>query len=180
MKIYLTSLFLLVLSFLGTSVAMAQGEDLGELAKPVLDAIMGGQYALGAALGLVLAVALLRRYGSDRWPVLDSSAAGSILVLVGGFGAASATSITAGEALSWALAYSALKVALFAAGGFSILKPLVLALQGKAPSWAKPVLGLVGWVFDKPNKAARAEAVGAAAVEASPGEGSQIAFRDFE
>ena len=96
MKHYLTALIFMTLSFLGTSVAVAQGEELSELARPVLNAIMGGQYALAAALGLVLAVALLRRYGVSKYPWLSSSAAGSILVLLGGFGAALATSLAAG------------------------------------------------------------------------------------
>jgi len=180
MKHHITALVFMALSFLGTSVAVAQGEELSELAKPVLDAIMGGQYALAAALGLVLAVALLRRYGVAKYPWLGTSAAGSLLVLLGGFGAALGTSLAAGGALSAALAYSALKVSLFAAGGFSILKPVIAALQGRAPSWLKPVLGLVGWVFDKPNKILAAEEAGKAAVEANPGEGSQIEFKDFQ
>lgn len=180
MRYYLTAFLFMLLSFVGTSVAFAQSDAIIELAEPVLQAIMGGQYAAAAALALVLAVALLRRYGVKRWPALGSAAAGSILVLVGGFGAALATSLLAGSALSGTLAYSALKVSLLAAGGFSLLKPLIAALQRKAPSWLSPAFRLVSWVFDKPSKIAAAEAAGLAAVEANPGKGANLEFRDFE
>lgn len=180
MKHYLTALIFMLLSFVGTSVAFAQSDTIIELAQPVLQAIMGGQYALAAALALVLAVALLRRYGVGRWPALGTAAAGSILVLVGGFGAALATSLLAGSALSGGLAYSALKLSVLAAGGFSIAKPLLAWLQGKAPAWASPAFKLVSWIFDKPSKVERAEAAGDAAVEANPGEGTGIEFKDFK
>ena len=170
----------MALSFVGTSVAMAQSGELSELAKPLLDAVMSGQYALAAALALVLAVALLRRYGSGRWPSLGSAAAGSLLVLLGGFGAALATSLSAGGALSFALAYSALKVSLYAAGGYSILKPLLSAVRGKSPPWLSRILGMFTWVFDKPNKLVDAHIAGAEAVEADPGKGTGIGFTNFE
>ena len=82
----LVALCFTMLSFFGVSIAMAQQESLSELAKPVLDAVMGGQYAFGAALALVFAVALVRRYGGAQWPLLASKKAAPYLVLVGSFG----------------------------------------------------------------------------------------------
>ena len=180
MRTYITAFIFMTLSFLGTSVAFAQSEELADLAMPLLNAVMSGQYAVAAALALVFAVAVLKRYGVSRWPVLDSPAAGSILVLVGGFGAALATALSAGAAISLSLAYTALKVAVTAAGGYSLAKPLLRLLQDKAPAWAAIPLKLVTWIFEKRGRVEAAEAAGEAAVKANPGAGSEIAFRDFE
>ena len=105
---YLIALFFMVLSFAGTSVALAQTDaELAELAKPVLDAVLGGNYMFGAALALVLGVAMLRRFGGARWPILASKKAAPLLVLAGSFVAALATTLSAGAAVSTAMLWGA-------------------------------------------------------------------------
>jgi hypothetical protein len=161
-------LLFMVLSFVGTSVALAQSnEELFDLAKPVLDALLAGHYMHAAALGLVLGVALVRRFGSKRWPILASRKAAPFLVLIGSFGAAMATSLAAGAAISLSMVWIALKVAVAAAGGYSLLKPLL----SKVP--------FIGRLFDGESRLASAKAAGDAAVKAEPAEGADVAFRDF-
>lgn len=168
----------LILSFVGASLAMAQSDDIVALAKPVLDAVLSGNYVYAAALFLVLGVALVRRYGGSRWPILSSKLAAPFLVLAGAFGAAMATSLGAGAGITLAMTWGALKVAIYAAGGYSLLKPILERLQKHAPMWMDPLFSIVGMVFSSRVKAA--EAAGRAAVKASPSNGIPVEFTDVE
>lgn len=180
MRNLLTTFVLMFLTFAGTSVALAQTDaELIELAKPVLEAIMGGSYMYAAALGLVLFVALVRRFGGSRFPWLASKSAAPFIVLAGSFAAAMATSLSAGAAISGAMAWMAVKVAVAAAGGYSLFKPLLSKLQGMAPGWMSPLFALSDWVFRSRSNAERARAAGDAAVAENPGKGSEIKFDEF-
>ena len=175
----------MVLSFFGVSAAMAQQEGLAELAKPVLDAVLSGSYAYAAALALVLGVALLRRYGGAKWPLLASKKAAPYLVLVGSFGAALATSLSAGAGITLAMTWGALKVAAGAGYGYAVLKPIFMGLQKRAPGWMSPVFDVVGWVFETRTKAAEARIAkaidaGVVAVESNPSAGLPTTFKDVE
>lgn len=163
--------------FLGAfaGVAFAEPEALIDLAKPVLSAILSGQYAYAAALALVLAVAAARRYGGARFPFLRSDAGGASLALVGGIGGALVNSLAAGGGVSLALLWSALLVAVGAAGGYSLIKRLIVTpilepLAARAPAPIRAVLGVILWAF-RSNAAADATAAGNAAVVASPSSG---------
>lgn len=168
-----------VLAFTGTALAAgAVSPDDGsllDLARPVLDAIMSGHYAAGAALALVLAVALARRYGVRYLPWLASDEAGAALVLAGSFGGAMATALLAGAPLSLALAWMSLQVAAGGAGVYVLAKKLLTRplrwLQGKLPAWARPAIDVVLWIFNRPTAGSTATAAGAAAVTTSPGAG---------
>ncbi len=177
---YLTATAFMILSFLFTSVAMAQSEDLIELAGPVLNAVLGGSYAYAAALALVLAVALLRRYGGAKWPILANKKAAPYLVLVASFGAALATSLSAGAAVSGALLWGAFKVAAGAGYGYALAKPLAAWLKSKSPKWLKPAFGLLDWVFTSRDRAEVAKAAGDKAVAESPTKGPSVEFKDIE
>jgi hypothetical protein len=178
---YVSSIAIAVLmgfcSFVGVAFAAdaatpSGGESVLDLARPVLDAIMSGHYAAAAALALVLAVALARRYGSPRLPWLNSDEGGAILVLTGSFGGAMATALLAGAAPTLSLAWMSLQVAAGGAGIYVLAKKLLhrplLWLQDKAPSWLKPILSLVLWIFERPSTAEKAAKAGDAAVEANP------------
>lgn len=176
----LLSLLVLLLMF-GVAAAgvgaVAPDESLIALAKPVIDALLSGNPGLAAALALVLAAAVARRYGSKRFPFLATDAGGALLVLVGSFGGAAATALTGGAAVSLGLAWKALLVAFAASGGYATVKrllvtPLLRPLYEKAPAWLKPVLALVLWVFDQPDPVSKAEAAGNAAVAAKPPTGA--------
>lgn len=145
-----------------------------DLARPVLDAVLGGHWFLAAALALVLTVGLASKYGAKRFPVLATGPGKALLVLVGAFGGALATAATAATAPSLALMWTAAKVAFFAAGGYSLVSSLVGPLVTKAPAWLRPFLDMVLWFFNrKPTAAAvaKAEAAGNAAVAAKPSTG---------
>lgn len=168
-------------TFAGLSLVLAQDErSLQEISKPVLDAIMSGDYALAAALGLVLVVALIRRYGGSRWPWLASATVAPILVMVGSFGASLGNTFAAGGELSGGVLLAALQVALFASGGYALLKPLIAKLRDIAPDWMLPFFALVDWVFAAKARAkAKATEAGKLAVEKNPGKGADIDFKDF-
>lgn len=155
-----------------------------DLAKPVLDAVMHGQAWLAAALGLVFLTAAIGRYG-DKIPGVggtiakfDASDAGrATLLLIATFGGAVATALVAGgpgAVMSLALAWAALKVAIGAAGIYSIAKKLLEPLASKAPSWMQPVFSLVFWFLDRKavDPVKEAETAGVDAVKASPSTGA--------
>ncbi len=148
-----------------------------DLARPVYDAVVHGNYALAAAAFLVLAVALVRRYAGPKVPFLHSDAGGALLTLVGSFGGALATALAAGGAVfSGHLAWVAFMIAITAAGGYGLIKkllvvPFLVPLSKRAPAWMQPLFQLILWVFDRPDPVAKAEAAGTAAVAAKPSTG---------
>lgn len=173
---YLSITFFMVLSFLGTSVAFAQGDELLELAKPVLEALLAGQYAYAVALALVLAVALLRRYGGSRYPILASRKAAPWLVMTASLFGAAATALGTGASLSLAMLWSATTVAVGAAGSYSLLKAILMPLEDRAPAWFVPVFKLAALLF---TSKARAKEAGEKAVQDSPAKGTGIEFDEF-
>jgi hypothetical protein len=168
---------LTALAFVATSVAV--DPDGLDLLQPVVDALRTGRPVLAAALMLVVAAALVRRYGSARFPVLNSELGSAATVLVGSFGAAAASAMTGGSEPSWGLAWQALVVAVGASGGYSLLKqlvvdPLLRPLARKAPAWARPVIEVFLWPFTHVPKKDRIEAAviaGEIAAQKTPPQG---------
>jgi len=151
-----------------------------DMLSPVYEAFAGGHYAYCAALGIILLVALIKRYGGDMWPALHGDLGGSLLTLAAAAATAMATALAVpGAHITLALLKSSLLVGVGAAGGYSMLKrlamPALLALQAKLPLWAQPICRLVLWIFDKPTAVdaqVAAATAGAAAVAAAPPQGA--------
>ncbi len=170
-----------LLAFTGTALAAeaATGTDGSWLdaLRPLYDAMAGGHYAYAAALTIIVMVALVKRYLGDKWTWLHSDAGGSAMALTAAAATAAATSLAApGATLTLDVMKSALLVGVGAAGGYAVLKnlivePILIPLQAKAPAWAKPILQMVIWIFDKPDAIKQAEAAGASAVAAQPAQG---------
>lgn len=171
-------------SFAGSTAAFAAGGaaapddgSLVELAKPVLDAVMSGQGWMGAAMALVMAVALARRYAPGKLGELVRSDAGGVVTsFLMSFGGAAATALAAtGGAPSAAILKTAAGVAMAASGGYVALKklavPFLRKLQGKVPAWASPILGMLIWICERPDAIGKAKAAGDAAVKAKPAPG---------
>ncbi len=154
-----------------------------DLARPVLDAVMHGQYWLGASLALVLLVTAFKRYApaGKLQDFAHSDAGASILVLLLSFGGALATALLAAgtNAVSLALLWAALKVALGAAGGYALIKNLLVDplmntawYQNSAPAWLKSVMMLLMWAFVKPTPTEVATDAGNDAVNSNPPTGA--------
>lgn len=160
-----------------TAAAVDPNDGLLEILKSAYSAITSGHYAYAAAVSLIFACAVAKRYGAKYIPALNSDIGGTLLVLFGSLGGALATSLVDSSVnLSWGLMSRALSVALAAAGGYSMLKrlvvvPLLKPLMAKLPVWAQPILQMVLWVFDKPDALATAKQAGDAAVAAKPAPG---------
>ena len=183
-RIVFTCISFFFLSFFGTAAAFAQtdSEDLAAIAKAIYEGATSGQYAFAAAMGVVLLVALLRRYGGARWPILSHKLVAPVLVLLASFGGAVASALGAGAAVSMGTLWAALKIAALGAGGYSILKPYIGALGDKAPAWAQPLIAILAAIFSAKQGAADAKAAkaGQDAVAADPGAGVPIKFTDVE
>lgn len=173
----IVSVLVLALTFLLTFTASAfaagagvPDESLVDLAKPVFQAVMSGNYVLAAAAALVLVVAAVARRAPASWTWVRADWGRALLVFLGSFGGAAATALTASAAVTWAVAYMSVKVAFAAAGGYSLLKPLIKALEVRAPAWLAPLFKVLGWVFNGigTSPVVKAEAAGDAAVKADP------------
>jgi hypothetical protein len=170
-----------LVAFMSTSWAAgaAAPEDgsVVDLAKPVLDAVMNGQGWMAAAGALMLAVALARRYAPGKAGELVRSDAGGVAAsFLMSFAGAAATALAAtGGAPSLDVLKTAFGVAAGASGGYVALKklavPALRLLQSKVPAWARPLVGMLIWVCERPSAIGRAKAAGDAAVKANPAPG---------
>lgn len=181
---FLSTLAVAFFSFGATATAAnAVAPDDGsllDLARPVLDAIVAGHGWLAAALAVVMIVAAVRRYLPDAYggKFARSDVGGIVAAFAVAFAGAVATSLTAGAAMSAGIALAAVKVALGAAGGYSILHKLAGALVATkwwaehAPAWLKSVVALVLSLIGS-SAISKAERAGQDAVEASPAKGPE-------
>jgi hypothetical protein len=182
-KYWLAGIAVMLLSFGGVALAAdAVDPQDGSLdvAKSIYDAFSGGHYAYAASLGVILGVALVKRYLGSKIAWLHSDLGGAATTLMGAAAAAMAAGLAGGGPVSLGLLWSSVLVGVTAAGGYSVLKklviePLIKPLQSMLPSWAQPILSVVLWIFDRPDAAAQveasADAAGSAAVTANPGQG---------
>lgn len=175
----LVSLVLIALaSFGATAFAAGQVADpessLLDLVKPVYDALSGGHYAYAGALLVILLVALTKRYLGDRIAWFHSDAGGSLLALLASSAAALGSGLASpGAVITLSLLKSALLVGVGAAGGYAMIKnlivePLLKPLAAKAPAWMQPIFAMVFWIFDKPSAIVTATKAGDTAVAAHP------------
>jgi hypothetical protein len=157
-----------------------------DLLKPVYEAFAGGHYAYAAALLVILLAALAKRYLGDLWKnssgmgFLHTDLGGTLLALVASMATAMSAALAApGAHITLAMLWSSLLIGVGAAGGFAVLKNLVFEpvlkpleawLEKKWP-FLTPVIGVISWIFDKPNPVTQAEAAGSAAVAANPAPG---------
>lgn len=147
-----------------------------ELLGLLVTAAKNGNYAYATALALVVCVALVRRYGVGRIAWLGTDAGGAALALAGSMGAAMTTALATGS-LSWSLVWAAIGVAVTAAGGYSLIKrlivtPIIKPLASKAPAWAQPIFTLLLYLFEsRVDAAARVTQAGDEAVAAKPAQG---------
>jgi hypothetical protein len=176
----------LLVAMTGTVFASTGAAEVGivDLLEPVYRAIVGGQYWAAAALALVAAVALARRYGVKYLPFLGTDAGGTLLLFVGSFAGALGTALlamgTAGPSL--AMVKAAFWIAFAAGGGYTAVKRLVVPvfvyLETVSPAWLRPLWALVVAVLGKVTGApsaktvAEAEKVGEDAVKADPDKGA--------
>jgi hypothetical protein len=153
-----------------------------DLTKPLFEAFKGGHYAYAAALMVVVLVAILKKAGNRYLGetignALHSNTGGTLLALVAAMASAMAAGlVTPGAHVTFALIKSSFLVGVGAAGGYAVLKnlvvePLLKPLQKVLPVWAQPLLSLMLWMFDKPV-VADAEQKGQDAVDANPGQGT--------
>lgn len=153
-----------------------------DLARPVYEAFAGGHYALSAFLIVLLMVALTKRYLGDKIAWLHSNMGGSAMALIAAFASAAIAGLVApGATVTFGLMKTALMAGVFAAGGYAVLKnlvvdPILKPLSAKAPTWMQPIFSAVFWIFDhsvtdNTVTIATAERVGDAAVVANPGKG---------
>ncbi len=188
LKLALVGMFSVVLAFVGTAFAAGavKPEDgsLLDLAKPILEAIKNGNGWLAAALAVVFVLAAAKRYTPATWKLgrfFHSDVGGMLSAFVFSFAGAIATTtasfVAGGPGMTTAIMLAALKVGTFAIGGFVAIHKLATWFvgtawfQNHAPGWLKSGVGLLLALIGS-NAVEKAEAAGAAAVEANPAPGA--------
>lgn len=163
----------------GDAVAAPDGPGLVDLLTPVYQAFAGHHPALGLMLLIVVAVAALKHYLGDQVPFLHSDAGGSLLALVTASASAAAVALAVpGAVVSLDLLESALLVGVSAAGGYAMIKNILIdPLLPKLPLWAQTLLAPVLWIFTKSAAGsaatlANATTAGNTAVESKPAVGA--------
>lgn len=169
----------------GANAVDPENQGLLDLARPAFDAIMAGHYIAGAALAVVLSVTCVKQYAPGKFGALaNTDAGGALCTLVISFAGGVAMATAAGHGwggLSTALVLTSGKVALMAAGSYTLIKRLVVDplmasswYQNKAPAWLKAMLGVALFFFTRkgedPGK--RATEVGDKAVADKPAGGA--------
>lgn len=184
MRTAITSILLFLAAMTGTAFAAdAVNPDAAswlELAKPVFDAVMHGQWWAAAAAAVILAAAGARKLMPSSW---KTGVKGDIIGVATAFvfafaGAILNAALAVGfSGMSAALAIVALKIGFAAVGGFTVLHKVTGWLAGtewfqsKAPAWLKLALMYVTGVFGS-DAVKKAEQAGEAAVAAKPPQGA--------
>lgn len=181
LKIFALSLLALLGVFTATAFAAAaaapESESLLEMLRPVWEAFSQGKQLHAGMLALVVVIAAMKRYAPGKLGVWLATDIGGALTTLGmAFGASMAAATVDGAGLSAAMVKSALGIAVGAAGGYSLVKKLVIEpflkpWSKKLPAWTAPIFAVVFWFFDKKSPVETAEAAGDEAVAKKPAEG---------
>jgi hypothetical protein len=184
-KLWILGAFVFLATFSGVAFAanaVDPNDGSLDLAKAIHDAFAGGHYAYCASLGVILAVALTKRYLGPKIPWLHTDVGGTTLTLVGSAATALASSLAGGGPMTTDLLESSILVGVGAAGGYAtikklIIEPLAKPLQSKLPLWAQPIFSTVLWIFDRPptgkQDEAAAQVQGMSAVANDPPKGAE-------
>lgn len=184
-QLSLVAAFVVTLLIAFTASAFAAGAVLPEdgslldLARPVYEAVMAGQYLAAVCLALILSVALLKRYAGDGklGAFVRSDLGGMITTFVMASAGALASASLAGASWSLTLLKMGAGVGVAAIGAYKVIKILLSSLTSaswyqKAPTWVKAAMGALLWVVDKREPVKVAEAAGEQAVKDNPPTGA--------
>jgi hypothetical protein len=110
-------------------------ENIGAFAQAVLDAVMGGKWAVLVGLVLVAIVWGLRKFVVPKAPFFATDEGAFSVNLVASFALALATALAAGgfAAVTWPVVLKALEVAFLAAGGFAAVTKFLVPLLMRIP-----------------------------------------------
>ncbi len=98
--------------------------DPSELVQLLIRAALDGHWPKVVALGLVIAVFLLRKILAPKIPFFGTGPGGAVLNLLTSFSVALATPLLGGVVFTWSLLWVALQASLTAAGGWSLARYL--------------------------------------------------------
>lgn len=132
-----------------------------DVLQAIYAAMTGGHYAVVAALCLVGAVALARKYGGARWPALHTDLGSALLALCGAFGTSMVAALAGGGRVTIGMAEASGAVAFAAMGGYAavnalLIRPYIAPWAARAPMWLRPVLLMVLYWFQHASDPAQA------------------------
>lgn len=100
-------------------------EDPGAFVEAIVDSAKAGNWRALAALGLVLVIWAVRRYGTRWWDWLGTDKGGAALVLVIGILSQLAVVIFGKDPLGWKTIVNGIVLGFTAAGGWTVMKKLL-------------------------------------------------------
>lgn len=185
MRVFALAVLVFLFCFTASAIASAgvvptDDSTIQEMLRAVVDAFQSGHKLYAGMIALSVTVLLVKKL-APKWKALDqkvhTDVGGATLTLVGSFAAAMATNMAAGNyEPSWPMARAAIYIAIGAAGGYTLIKklivePILRPLSKKAPAWARPIFAMVFYIFDKKTPVEEAEAAGEKAVAEKPATG---------
>lgn len=191
-KVFALSILMFLGAFTGAALAStsAASDDAFslEMLRPIYEAFTSGKQLYAGFLALIFAIAALKRYAPGKvktW--MQTDVGGTLTTLLLSFATAMTASLAGGAGITLAMLKNAFYVAAGAAGGYTmvrrlLIEPILKPLAAKAPAWAKPIFKVMFWLFDKPSPTEKAEVAGAEAVKANPAKGASnvVNIRDVE
>ncbi len=162
-------------AFTGTALAaesaVAADTSLPDIAKAIFDAVMHGHWWAAAAMGVIMACALARKYMPLAWKTgTKGDIVGMGLAFTMAFaGTVSTWALAPGAVMTLGILATAAKIGLGAVGGYTIIHKIAgwLIAWDKLPSWAVTVLRMATMLIGS-SAVKKAEAAGQAAVVAKP------------
>jgi hypothetical protein len=126
--------------------------DYLDLLRPIWEAISAGNWWMAGAAIIVVAGVLLSRFGQQLSSWFATGAGKAVIVLVTSFGTALYASLQAGAVGSLELLWAATRLAVEAAGIYSLIKALVLEPLLRwttAPAPIRWFTKALAWVYDR-------------------------------
>jgi hypothetical protein len=165
-------------SFAGPTVLPTEDSSIRDLVAAIVDTFRGGDRVAAGALTLFATLALAKRYWTTGkvGRFLHSDTGGALTLF--GMSFAGSVAAQARGPWEWSVLSTAWHVGVATAGGYVLIKRLVIdpikrsAWYAKAPIWLKTALDAVTWIVDKPDAVAKATQAGADAVAANPSPGA--------
>jgi hypothetical protein len=183
LAVALVSFVSLSVAFAATGVTDPDSAGVFDLLKPIVESVAKGEFALSAALGVIAAMALTKKYLPDRFggKFVRSDLGGMLSAFIYASAGSVVTALSTGGDVTSSTMRAALYIGMGSIGGFVALHKLASAFVGtkwwneKAPAWLRAlvsvVLALIGSNAASKQAEKNAKAAGDAAVKEKPATG---------
>lgn len=136
------------------TVAAANQDPLVELVRLLWVAITGGEFISIVVALLVIISSLLARFGVHLSKWFGTGAGRAVITLLVAFSGGLSSALAVGTPITWGVLRTVIVFALTAAGGYSLIKALIVEpltpwMRDRAPEWLRLIWRGLTWVYDR-------------------------------